>query len=82
MVAKKKCQKSSDQDFHTFQEYLSMYQLLYIIYIYVCVRNIYISTIVPYEIDEIYPCSFDKSDHTVYLPASGSGPSSWRLKEA
>ena len=56
MVAKKKCQKSSDQDFHMFQEYLSMYQVLYDIYIYICVRNIYISTIVPSEIDEIYSC--------------------------
>lgn len=64
IVAKKKCQKSSDQDFHMFQEYLSMYQVLYV-YKYMCVRNIYISTIVPYEIDAIYPCFLSIWSHCI-----------------
>ena len=34
-------------------------------YIYICVRNIYISTIVPYEIDEIYPCFFSIWSHCI-----------------
>lgn len=81
MVAKKKCQKSSDQDFHMFQEYLSVY-VPATIYIYIYVSGISISVQLYLMKLMKFIHVFFQSDHTVYLPASGSGPSSWRLKEA
>ena len=75
MVAKKKCQKSSDQDFHMFQEYLSVY-VPATIYIYIYVSGISISVQLYLMKLMKFIHVFFQSDHTVYLPASGSGPSS------